>query len=199
VVTVAVNLHHKIGTGLTPEQFISGMTQNQENFTDWYTRFEWTDPDDHAFFTHLAATKGDLRCLILAADWCGDVVRNVPVVFRVLATAQIPTEVLIMEENLDVMDQFLTLGGRSIPVVLFVDGAGEVIGRWGPRPRYVQEPMVAFKSKHPDHSSPNFEEDRRQTYAEIMRRYGDGTEYQKWIVKEIREILEGLSDAPSTV
>ncbi|GIQ61817.1 hypothetical protein PACILC2_03850 [Paenibacillus cisolokensis] len=47
-----------------------------------------------------------MRCLILAAEWCGDVVRNVPVVFRAMEVSGIPTEVLIMEEHLDTMDEF---------------------------------------------------------------------------------------------
>lgn len=89
--------------------------------------------------------RDDLRCLIIAADWCGDVVRNVPVVFRAMETGGIPVEVLIMEQNLDVMDQFLTAGGRSIPVVIFTDTSGHVLDQWGPRPQHVQAVMNQFR------------------------------------------------------
>ena len=67
-------------------------------------------------------------------DWCGDVARNIPVVFRAMETAGIETEVLIMEENLDVMDQFLTMGARSIPVVIISD-TGDMFSARGDRVR----------------------------------------------------------------
>lgn len=111
------NVASKFGQGLTPRQFVEGMTKNQQAFESWYEKFAWTDEGDREYFESLNH-RDDLRVLILAADWCGDVVRNVPVVFRILETAGIKTEVLILEENQDVMDNFLTMGGRSVPIVI---------------------------------------------------------------------------------
>lgn len=51
-----------------------------------------------------------------------------------METAGIETEVLIMEENLDVMDQFLTMGARSIPVVIISD-TGDMFSARGDRVR----------------------------------------------------------------
>lgn len=185
---MTVRLLDKAGKGLTPEQFVESMTQNREAFTGWYDRFAWPDEEDRKFFESLQA-RDDLRCFILASDWCGDVVRNVPVVFRVLETARIPVDVLIMEQHLDVMDQFLTMGGRSIPVVIFTDAEGNVRGKWGPRPAHIQEVMVRFKQEHPDRHAAGYEEALNAARAEIIRRYGEDTEYQKAIVRELRELL----------
>ncbi len=182
------NLAHKFGLGLAPDVFAAGMQHNRETFADWYNRFSWEDEDDRAFFRSLAE-RDDLHCLILAADWCGDVVRNVPVVFRVLEEAGIPTEVLVMEEHLDVMDQFLTMGGRAIPIVIFTNAAGDVLTQWGPRPRHVQEVMVAFKQANPDRTAPDYDEKIKAARAEMLARYGEGTAYQQVIVKELREQL----------
>jgi hypothetical protein len=186
---MAVNLSGKFGTGLAPQQFVDGMTKNQDKFEDWYRRFEWV-PEDKAFFQSLQG-KGP-RCLILAADWCGDVVRNVPVIFHAMHTAGIHTEVLVMEDNLDVMDQFLTMGGRSIPVVLFVNDSGDVLGQWGPRPHYVQEPMVNFKRENPDSKAPDYDVNLKAAREEIMKRYGEDTAYQTLIVKELRQVLASV-------
>lgn len=109
-----------------------------------------------------------------------------------MEAAHIPTEVLIMEDHLETIDQFLTMGGRSIPVVLFVDEGGDVVGRWGPRPTYVQEPMVAFKAENPNRDAPDYQEKLQATRQEIMRRYGTDTAYQKLIVEEIADILKAL-------
>ncbi|GAA3411018.1 thioredoxin family protein [Paenibacillus hodogayensis] len=182
------NLADKLGKGLAPQQFIDAMTKNQDKFLDWYNGFEWGSEDDREFFESLS-NRDDLRCLILAADWCGDVVRNIPVVFRLLENSGIPVEVLIMEENLDTMDQFLTLGGRSIPIVIFADTGGFVLGQWGPRPTHVQEPMVRFKQDNTDRNAPDYEDNLKATRAEIMARYGEGTGYQALIAKELRELI----------
>jgi len=96
---------------------------------------------------------------------------------------------MIQEQHYDLMDEFLTLGGRSIPIVIFADGSGNVLGHWGPCPKYVQEPMVKFKQENPDREAPDYQDNLAQARKEIMARYGEGTEYQQLIVQELREIL----------
>jgi len=188
---MSVNLREKIGRGLTPQQFMDGMTKNKEKFMEYYERFSWSDENNRRFFQSLKS-RGDLRCLIVAADWCGDVVRNVPVVFRVLEEAGMPVEVLIMEEHTDVIDRFLTLGGRSIPKVIFTDSAGNVLGDWGPRPERVQEAMVRFKEKYPDREHPDYQEQLKATYQEIQKRYGEGTAYHAEIEQELKRLLSSF-------
>ena len=185
------NVADKLNKGISPQQFIDSMQKNKEAFLDWYNRFEWGSEEDREFFESLN-NRDDLRCLILMADWCGDVVRNVPVVFRALENSGIPVEVLVMEEHLDTMDQFLTMGGRSIPVVIIADTGGHVLGTWGPRPVYVQEPMVAFKQANPDREAPDYQDNLTETRKEIRRRYGEGTGYQQTIVQELHKLLASL-------
>jgi hypothetical protein len=182
------NVSAKLGKGLKPQQFIDAMTKNKEQFENWYNQFEWKNEDDRAFFEQLN-NRDDLRCLILAADWCGDVVRNVPVVFRALEHSGMPVEVFIMEEHTDLMDQFLTMGGRAIPIVIFADTGGFVLGQWGPRPKHVQEVMVEFKKNNPDREAPDYQEKIAAARQEMGRRYGEGTGYQDIIVKELRELI----------
>lgn len=180
---------HKLDHGISPLKFKDGMTKNKDAFASWYDKFEWPDEGTREFFESLN-NRDDLRCMILAADWCGDVVRNVPVVLRAMETAGIPTQILIMEEHLDLMDEHLTLGGRSIPVVFIADTGGAILGKWGPRPKYVQEVMVAFKHANPDREAPDYQDNIAVARKEIMRRYGEDTAYQKLILEELRELLE---------
>ncbi|RCW47575.1 thioredoxin family protein [Paenibacillus prosopidis] len=181
----------KLGKGISPQQFIDGMTKNKESFIDWSEKFVWTDESDKAFFESLN-NRDDLRCLILMADWCGDVVRNIPVVFRALENSGIETEVLIMEEHLDTMEQFLTMGGRAVPIVIIADTGGAVLGQWGPRPKHVQEAMIAFKQENPDRDAADYQEKLAVTRQEMGRRYGEGIGYQSVIVKELRTLLESV-------
>ncbi|MBD2864307.1 thioredoxin family protein [Paenibacillus oceani] len=178
----------KLGKGLAPQSFIDGMTKNQDKFLDWYNRFEWSSDDDRDFFESLS-NRDDLRCLILAADWCGDVIRNVPVVFRALENSGIPVEVLIMEEHPETMDQYLTMGGRAIPIVIFADTGGFVLGQWGPRPQHVQAVMTKFKQENPDRNAPDYEDKIKVARTEMMAQYGEGAGYQQTIVRELRDLL----------
>lgn len=185
------NLADKLRTGISPQQFIDSMQKNKETFQTNYDEFVWDNTSEREFFGSLNH-RDDLRVLILAADWCGDVVRNVPVVFRALETAGIPTEVLILEENFDVMDDFLTMGGRSVPVVIFVDTGGHVLGSWGPRPKHVQQFMVAFKQENPDREAPDYAENMAIVRSQMIEAYGEGVDIRAAVLKELRELISGI-------
>jgi hypothetical protein len=110
-------------------------------------------------------------------------------VFQALKDSEIPTEVLIMEEHPDTMDQFLTGGGRAVPIVIFADTGGLVLGQWGPRPKHVQAVMTSFKQANPDRNASDYEEKIKVARAEMMVQYGEGTGYQQVIVRELRDLL----------
>ncbi|QJC53370.1 thioredoxin family protein [Paenibacillus albicereus] len=188
---MARSVASKLNQGISPRQFRDGMTKNKEAFDEWYDKFAWPSEEDREFFEQLN-NRDDLRVLILMADWCGDVVRNIPVVFRALEGSGVPVEVLVMEEHLDTMDEFLTMGGRAVPIVIVADTGGHVLGTWGPRPKHVQEAMTAFKRDHPDREAPDYQEKLSLARQEIGRRYGEGTGYQAVIVRELRELLSAF-------
>lgn len=176
------------GKGLSAAQFVAGMTQNKEAFEQWLDAFQWENEEAAEFFASFRF-RDDVRCLILAADWCGDVVKNVPVLFKALEATEMPVEVMIQEDHPDLMDQFLTMGGRAIPVAIFADTGGHVLGTWGPRPAHVQAIMTRFKTENPDREAPDYQEKIRVAYGEMAAAYGEGTGYQHVIVRELQELL----------
>lgn len=188
---MASSVAEKLNKGISPQQFIDSIEKNKEAFMNWYNGFQWPSEDDREFFESMN-NRDDLRCVILAAEWCGDVVRNVPVVLKALEVTGIPTEILIIEEHLDTMDQFLTMGGRAIPIVIFSDTGGHVLGQWGPRPAHVQEAMIAFKQANPDREAADYQEKLGEARQEMGRRYGEGTEYQQVILEELRKLLSSF-------
>ncbi|WP_040949945.1 thioredoxin family protein [Gorillibacterium massiliense] len=185
---MAQNLAGTFGKGITPAQFMDGMQKNKETFVGYYDGFTWPSEEDKEFYASLK-NRDDLRAFILMAEWCGDVVRNVPVVFRALESAGIPVEVLIIEEHPEIMDQFLTLGGRSIPIVIITDTGGFVLGKWGPRPEHVQAVMRKFKEENPDREAPDYQDKIAVARQDMMNQYGEGTGYQAVILKELRSLL----------
>lgn len=187
----AIGVRSFIGKGISAHTFIEAMSNNKENFQDWYNKFEWQSEDDLAFFQSFQF-RDDIRCLILAADWCGDVIRNVPVVLRALEETEIPIEVMVVEQFPELMDMFLTMGGKAIPIVIFSDTGGAVLAQWGPRPKPVQDVMVAFKATSPDREAADYQEKIAVVRKEMMNMYGEDTTYQQWIVQELRATLAGV-------
>jgi hypothetical protein len=79
--------------------------------------------------------------LILTEGWCGDAAQNIPAIEKVAATSDlIETRYILRDENLELMDQYLTEGSRSIPklIALGVETL-DVIFTWGPRPTEAQD------------------------------------------------------------
>src|SRR5512138_663459 len=114
--------------GLTYEAYKAQMTRNRERF-DANEQTVELSADDIAYFADL---NGPLHVLVLAEDWCGDVIANLPVLGRLAAeSAALDIRVFLRDQNLDIMDQYLNRGQhRSIPVFVFFDAAFQELGHW---------------------------------------------------------------------
>ncbi len=78
--------------------------------------------------------------LIITEGWCGDSAQIVPAIEKIAAlNDKIQTHYLLRDDHPDIMDHFLTNGGRSIPVIVCLDQSGSVLWKWGPRPAEAQE------------------------------------------------------------
>ncbi|HKJ30720.1 MAG TPA: thioredoxin family protein [Balneolales bacterium] len=109
----------------------------------------------------------ELIWLVLAEAWCGDVAQNLPVMAKMAdASEDIQLNILLRDENLEVIDEFLTNGGRSIPklVCLKADDL-EVLGSWGPRPEPAQDIMIDFKENPGDRTKQDIVIDIQKWYA----------------------------------
>ncbi len=88
--------------------------------------------------------------LVLTEGWCGDASQSLPVM-QALANLNpvIRLGVLLRDENLDLMDRYLTNGvSRSIPKLIAVDpGTGEELFTWGPRSTALQESFYRMREE----------------------------------------------------
>lgn len=86
---------------------------------------------------------------ILTEGWCGDAAQTLPVIEQLTSLSpMIETRYLLRDENLGLMDQYLTNGARSIPKVISVDNqSGTVLWTWGPRPKGANDLFAELKAK----------------------------------------------------
>jgi hypothetical protein len=94
-----------------------------------------------------------LHWLVLSEGWCGDAAQNLPALEKIAehSHGKIHLRVLLRDENTELMDQWLTNGGRSIPKLIQLNAAFEVTGSWGPRPAEAQAMVLAAKAAGEDH------------------------------------------------
>lgn len=104
--------------------------------------------------------------LVLTEGWCGDAAQNIPALVKMAAQNQnIQIKFLLRDENLEIMDTYLTDGGRSIPkLICLKQETLEEIGTWGPRPTEVQQ-MVNDYKENPTGTYQEFTEKLHKWYA----------------------------------
>jgi thioredoxin-like negative regulator of GroEL len=101
------------------------------------------------------------RLLAISHDWCWDAANTLPWVARLAEAGGGELRIALRDENPDLMDEYLTDGARSIPVVIALDEAFRVRGRWGPRPAELQAWFLANRATMP----------KEERYAHMRRWY----------------------------
>lgn len=85
---------------------------------------------------------------VLTEAWCGDAAQNLPVIAKVAAlNPQITLRLLLRDEHPEIMNAYLTNGGKSIPKLIALDADGHDLFTWGPRPQALLEIVLEYKKK----------------------------------------------------
>lgn len=86
--------------------------------------------------------------LVISEGWCGDAAQILPILNKMAheSDKKIDLRIVLRDENEELMNQYLTNGGKAIPkVVVICKEAGIVRADWGPRPKGASELMAKHK------------------------------------------------------
>ncbi len=87
--------------------------------------------------------------VVLTEGWCGDAAQSIPVLAQMAsASPNIQLQLLLRDEYPEVMDAYLTNGGRSIPKLICLNEELKTLGTWGPRPAEAQQLFNEFKERY---------------------------------------------------
>ncbi|MRX74301.1 thioredoxin family protein [Bacillus lacus] len=140
--------------GMSKYQYLSSMKVNQNHMLSIYNSFSL--PEEDAAVLHALQEK-KLRAIVLTADWCGDAMVNIPIFMKMADEAFLEASYLIRDENLELMDQYLTGGrARSIPIFIVIDPEGKESMKWGPRAAKVEELVSELKKDLPQKDDPGY-------------------------------------------
>lgn len=121
----------------------------------------------------LAKQNSSKNWFLISEAWCGDAGNIIPMM-KLLAdeVEGVTLKVMLRDEHPEVMESYLTNGGKSIPIFILFDENFNQIKKWGPRPEPAQN-MVMEHKKKPTLSYEDF-----------------SVELQKWYVKDKAETLQ---------
>lgn len=155
--------------GMTYEQYVGQMKQNREEMLSIQERFSLRPEDKERLET--LREKG-LRAIVLTEDWCGDAMVNNPILMKIAEAAGIEVRFLLRDENLELMDQYLTNGkSRAIPIYIFLDREGKEYAVWGSRAPEVQRFVDEERAKLPPKDAPDFPEKQKAMYGKMREKF----------------------------
>ena len=124
--------------------------------------------------------------LVITEPWCGDSAQNLPVLEALAALNPAITLRIALRDSTDIIEDFLTNGGRSIPKLVAFDPATEkILFTWGPRPQGGHSLVMN------DKQNPEGERLSKEELAEALHRWyhqNAGVEVQQ----EIAALVEGI-------
>jgi thioredoxin family protein len=183
--------------GLTYDAYKAQMTRNLDRLEENERRADLSKDDLAAF----RALPRPVKVLVLAEDWCGDVIANLPVLGRLAKdSGKLDVRIFLRDQNDDIMQRYLNKGQfKSIPVFVFLDEDFRELGHWIERPASVTEVRAKRRKEifaaHPEFGSPDAPVDqlsegvRVQLQTELAKMRDETTKFANAeVVRELREI-----------
>lgn len=89
---------------------------------------------------------------VITEGWCGDAAQIIPVLNRISNHSdRIELKLILRDENPEIMDQYLTNGGRAIPILVPVNNSsGAQLTHWGSRPKAIKEKLESTRKENPE-------------------------------------------------
>ena len=152
---------------------------SQKRMKRWDKTFKLKS-EDNSFFEGL---KKRVTFLVISEGWCGDAAHALPVLNKIAESSEnIDLKIVLRDDNDELIQAFLTNGGKSIPKLIALDDRLNVLFTWGPRPSLATTLVNNYKTTH-GKLTPKFKEDLQKWYNKDK---GQNT------VKDIKIEIEAL-------
>lgn len=161
------------------EDMLNYSKLSERRMKRWDKTFKMSE-SDKTFFQNWSKP---LTFLTISEGWCGDAAHALPILNKIAEAApEIDLKIVLRDDNDELMGNFLTNGGKSIPKLIALDEDLKVLFTWGPRPFEATALVDDYKTTH-GKLTPEFKEDLQRWYNKDK---GQGT------LKDIKAELEAL-------
>ncbi|WP_124728611.1 thioredoxin family protein [Staphylospora marina] len=183
-----MTLNDWFAKGMTWDEYVASMSTNRERMMGIYEQVK-LEREEEEFFRQGADL--DWRVIVLTADWCGDAMLCLPIFRKIAEAARFEMSFLIRDENLELMDQYLTNGtSRSIPIFILIDREGRERAVWGPRAPEVQALVDEVRATLPPKDDPKFAEKQKEVYRGLKDRFCTDRRLWQFVKDDVRRKLE---------
>ncbi|ATA72291.1 MULTISPECIES: thioredoxin family protein [Capnocytophaga] len=127
------------------EEYIKHSTVNESR----YKRLDKTIviPEEKATF--FKNYDKQITLLVITEFWCGDAAQIIPVINKISElNPKIMLKLVFRDDNEELMNLFLTNGGKAIPIAVVLDLENNVLTHWGSRPSEATKMVEDYKAKH---------------------------------------------------
>lgn len=95
--------------------------------------------------------EGKQQWIVITEPWCGDAAHIVPIIHLMASVnPEIAVDYQLRDSAPFLIDQYLTNGGKSIPILIIRDEEGKDLAVWGPRPAAAQTVFMEMKAAEVD-------------------------------------------------
>lgn len=179
-----MNLNHWYDRGLEKNDYIALLEKHRDAFKHIYKHFTISEENNLA-----SQSKQPFRALVLAAEWCGHCMLDIPIFLHIAEVANIPVRFLIRDDNLELMDQYLTNDKRYVPIIIFIDDAGNEIGKWGPMAPEIANYIDETKQKLPPQQSPEYEQAFLDFIGEVGEEFKRNPTLWNYVYEDMKKAL----------
>lgn len=137
-----MELQEYFNIGLTVDAYTQLLSEDQRNLHELYERRAVIE---EAAVEAIRAA-GSYSILVITEPWCGDSLAIFPVVAKLFTEAGCEIRIIRRDEHTDLIDRYLTDGGRAIPIVIVLDEEFNERFHWGPRPAPAQAIVTEHKA-----------------------------------------------------
>lgn len=154
--SMTYDAYKKLVEDLLKNEKSTGLTQNETYFNysklgfSRMNRWEKTAKLSDRQKEIIKNVKQAQTWLVIAEGWCGDAAPVLPIMKKISElNNHIDFKVILRDENDDLMQAFLTNGGKSIPKLIAFNLEHEkIFFTWGPRPLEAAKMVAEEKEKH---------------------------------------------------
>ncbi|MEK4427190.1 thioredoxin family protein [Solibacillus sp. FSL K6-1523] len=168
--------------------YMEDMSQLKEQSFAIYESFEVAQED--AFIENLK--NANVHILAITEDWCGDAMLNNPIIRKVAEAANVEIRTALRDADTDLIDRYLTNGGRAIPIYIILNEMGEVLGKWGPRAPQLQQFVMDNRAQLPDKEDPNFEEAQKAMYENFRIQYTENPQMWSYVYEDFKKTVAAI-------
>jgi len=179
-----MDLNNWYERGIEKEEYMAALDKHRDSFMTIYNEFEIPDED-----IDILEKKSDVRALVLAEVWCGHCMLDIPIFLTIAKQVNMPVRFFPRDENLELMDHYLTDEKRYIPIIIFIDKNGNELAKWGPMAPEIKQLVDEWKKDVPAKDDPGYKEAFQKYVGEIGKTFTADKKIWNYVYEDMKNTL----------